>query len=346
MGRLKVFILFFISVSFFLISCKQDSEKKGTTGKKLEVIRFDQLLMTLDTTDIQGSFSELTGQYPEFSGIFFSKVMPFQYEEKSDSFYFYLKSFITDKRIREVYQMVQNRFGDFNRETLALSQAFEKAMIWFPTLVQPRIYTYISEFSLQQFIFEDHDRDGLALGLDLFLDGDFNYTRLEQGQNTFARYLTRTYDQDHLVKKTLDAWIEDQMGTENGNRLIDQMIYNGKKLYLLEQIIDEPDSILLEYTGEQLDWIINNEREMWAFYLENNWFYTTDQYVIKRLVFPSPNSTAIGMPAGAPGQTGNYLGWKIVNSYMKRHPETNFEQLMEIEAQRLLELSKFKPGIR
>jgi lipoprotein NlpI len=82
---------------------------------------------------------------------------------------------------------------------------------------------------------------------------------------------------------------------------------------------------------------------MWAFYIENNWFYTTEDYVIKRLTFPAPNATALGLPEAAPGQTANYLGWKIVESYLRRYPETTIDDLLKQDAQKTLELSKFKP---
>lgn len=145
----------------------------------------------------------------------------------------------------------------------------------------------------------------------------------------------------------MEAWIEDYMGQQTGNRLIDHMMYHGKKLHLLKQLIPEAnDSVIIEYTQEQMDWMSNNEEEMWTFYLKNELFYSTDQYKIKRLTFPAPNSTAIGMPSSAPGRTGNYLGLKIVESFVNRNPEMDFKKLQEMDAQRLLESSKYKPRKR
>jgi uncharacterized protein YjaZ len=109
-------------------------------------------------------------------------------------------------------------------------------------------------------------------------------------------------------------------------------------------MLEVPDTVLLEYTGEQMDWLRSNEKEMWSFYFKNDWFYTTDQYIIKRLVNPAPNSMALKMPAAAPGRTANYLGYRIVKSYLKRFPETTVEELLNTDAQKILEASKFKPG--
>ncbi|MEZ4908420.1 MAG: hypothetical protein R2771_12435 [Saprospiraceae bacterium] len=119
-------------------------------------------------------------------------------------------------------------------------------------------------------------------------------------------------------------------------------------MYLLKQILPEiNDTILFEYTPKQLDWIQNNEQEMWSYFIKNDFFYTTDQYKIKRLIDPGPNSQALGMPLNSAGQTGCYLGYRIVDSYMKRNSETSESELMsEKNPQKILELSKFKPKIK
>jgi len=339
---LKIMLLGLTSL-LFLFSCgEKDQSFEGE--EKLKFVRYDQLLMTLDTTNIEDSFQKLHQEHPYFTDIYFQNVLPLPgYEIKSDTFYYYLKAFISDERILEIYQMIKKEFGNLSAERKEFLEAFEKAEQFFVTLQYPNIYTYIGEFSYQRFIFQDGDYDGLAIGLDLFLGDDFDYSRLEQGSNSFARYLTRSYNKEHLVSKSLDAWLEDKMGLQDGSRLIDQMLYNGKKIFLLDQMTEINDSVLLEYTPKQIQWIENNKKEMWSFYFKNDWFYTTDNYVIKRLVEPSPNSTAIGMPTSAPGRTGNYLGYEIVKAYMKRHPETSTEDLLSMDAQKLLESSKYKP---
>ena len=340
----KQVILSFLAVIVLLTgACKP---KDRSSGPDLSIIRFDQILMNLDSNNIAEAFLKVRQSYPDFVDIYFSEVLPLPgYESGSDSFYIELKKFISDPKIREIYELVQQTYPDLKNEEAALSEAFERSKNWFPGVDNPRLYSFISEFSFQRFIFQDGEKEGLALGLDMFLDPVFDYSQLESGTNMFSYYLTRNYDREHLVKKTVESWIEDKMGASGGNRLIDDMLFEGKKLYVLEQLTEIPDSILLEYTSEQTEWLESNEKEMWAFYLQNDWFYTTDQYVIKRLTFPAPNTMALGMPAAAPGRTGVYLGWKIVRSYMKRYPETGWEELLSMDAQRLLEQSRFKPGM-
>jgi hypothetical protein len=51
------------------------------------------------------------------------------------------------------------------------------------------------------------------------------------------------------------------------------------------------------------------------------------------------------MPKEAPGRTANWIGFQMVNSYMKRYPETTFEELIELQdAQALMDQSRYKPA--
>jgi uncharacterized protein YjaZ len=46
----------------------------------------------------------------------------------------------------------------------------------------------------------------------------------------------------------------------------------------------------------------------------------------------------------APGRIGIWVGWRIVDSYMRHHPEVSIQQLMaESDAQKILEYSYYKP---
>lgn len=50
------------------------------------------------------------------------------------------------------------------------------------------------------------------------------------------------------------------------------------------------------------------------------------------------------MPAEAPGRTGSWLGWQIINSYMAKHPETSLPELLRLkDSQALLNQSGYKP---
>ena len=121
------------------------------------------------------------------------------------------------------------------------------------------------------------------------------------------------------------------------------MVHNGKQLYVLDQLMPyTPDSIKLEVTAEQTQWLEDNELEMWAYFLKEDLLYSNDWQKIRKLVEYSPHSP--GMPKEAPGRSGNWVGWQIVKAYMKQHPDTTLPELLAMEdAQALLDASRYKP---
>lgn len=353
----RVFVLqkmnmnkYYIYIIIILLSFSGcDEDKKQYNDADISIVRFDKMIFDLDTSNIESSFDSLYEKYPAFTNVYFEKVVPLA-GYKSDSVLFYknLKEFVTDTVLLGVENIVMEVFGDMSDLKAEFNKVFKNISKEFYDVKTPVLYSYISAFAIQRFIFEDGGRDGLAFSAELFLGDKFPYNELEHGQNTFSNYLIRTYNKQHLIKKVLELWVDDKMGDPTGNRAIDMMIKNGKKLYVLKQLIPEiPDSVLLEYKPAQLDWLAKNEREMWTFYIENNLFYTTDSYKIKRLTSPAPNSQALGMPLKSPGMTGNYLGYKIVSAYMKRYNETGLKDLIKLkDAQKLMERSRFKPQLK
>jgi len=227
-----------------------------------------------------------------------------------------------------------------------LTQSCKILKHYFPNYQIPAFYTLNSEFGYQSFIFTENQRDGVGIGLDLFLSEDVDYKTIDPREPTFSDYLTRTYNEDHVVRKTMAVLVQDILGDPYGKRFIDQMIYNGKKMYLLEKILPQAhDSIITEFTGEQVDWLKNNQMEIWSFFLEKNIMYETNSFEITKYLKPAPNSP--GMPENAPGNSASFMGLQIVKSFMQRNPETTLQELIDFkDAQKFLESARFKPRRR
>lgn len=345
----KYFVVIF--VVFCWISCSSDQKIAAPDTSLIEldysIVRFDKLLVDLDTNSIVEEFNQLQVHHPAFTELYFSRIIPITTTPGvyNDSFYIDLSSFLKDSRIRFLLDTVQYAFGGLD-DLLEndLDGAFKNFNYYFPDFVPPNVYTLISEYAYQQFLFEDINmRDGLGIGLDLYFGRDFPYHMIAPNSPSFSKYITRTFDQDHMVKKCMDVIINDKYGPPPGERLIDQMIHNGKKLFLLKKLLPYThDSIIMEYTSSQIEWAEQNQEQMWAFFFKEELFYESNMMKINKYINTSPNSP--GMPAAAPGRTGNYMGWQIIKAYMKKFPEVSLQELFELkDAQQILDQSRFKP---
>ncbi|MFT4534070.1 MAG: hypothetical protein ACJA1A_002159 [Saprospiraceae bacterium] len=340
---------FIIIATMFLISCGGDSEEPIPDVSEIElsnkVVRFEQLMAGLDTNNLAEEVQKLNSSYPQFYSVYFRNVLPFDIET-ADGFLSNLKGYLSDKRIQELQDTTVIVFEDFAIVTLPkLNHAMKMMKHYFPKFIAPNFYTFVSEYTYQQFLFSDEGRDGVGIGLDMFLGADYPYKQLDPNNPAFSRYLTRTYNKEHLPRKITEILIGDLIGRAPGSRLLDHMIHNGKRLYILDKVLPTtPDSILLEYTSAQTKWVKENELSMWAFYFDENLFYESNAMKINKYINPSPTSP--GMPDAAPGRTANYIGWKIVDAYMNK-TESTLEELINIEdAQKIMDESRYKPGRR
>jgi hypothetical protein len=239
---------------------------------------------------------------------------------------------------------VNSKFGSFDTQKDKLRNATGLASYYFPEFKPPRFYTLISGFNVGNFIFEDEGGvDGMGIGLDFFLGPDFDYRSLDPTNPAFSQYINRTFNPDHLVKKTWEVWVEDKIGPEPGDRLIDYIIHRGKRQYILSRILPEiPDTVLFEFNAIELDWCSENRKAIWSYFTSENLLYENTFSKIQKYINPSPDSP--GMPSVAPGQTGTYIGYYIIEAYMKRNPTFSLQSLIkETDSQRILDLSKFKP---
>ena len=307
--------------------------------------RFDKAVGQMDTNDIILAYKKLSDKQPYLTDLYFKRLISLPFENQ-DSFYFYIRDFVSAQPIRELHSKVDETFRKDDKIIADLQKACKYLSFYFPEKRQPSFYTFITEFGYQNIIFSDGERDGVGIGLDFFLGDEYDYKSLDPRNPAFSDYITRTYNKDHLVKKAVEVWVNDMIGGASGKRFVDQMIHNGKSLYIMDKVLPFlPDSVVFEYTEDQMDWLNSNEIEMWSFFLDNELMYQTDQRQILKYLNPAPHSP--GMPPQAPGRTANYIGYKIVDSYMNRNQDNSLQDLIEMQdAQKLMELSKYKPRRR
>ena len=330
------FFLFLIicSCGFCLSSCFEDKNKHipdvSNIKTDLKFRHFENDLFSIDTTNSLAGMQQLDSLYPNFfRNIYLSKIIPaLQNPQIFDLF-------IKTPQIRQLYDTTQIVLEDLTPYKNDLDQAFRFYKYHFPEEAIPEILTFISEYSLGNFV-----ADGMVgVGLDFFLGS--NYPRYNP--SFFPAYIRRSMNKEHLVSKTMEAVAGDLVGEIEGDRLLDYMIHNGRKYYVLDLLLPHTaDSLLLQYSGTQMKWLEDNELQIWSHFIGEDLLYSTRYKDIRKLVDYSPN--APGMPPEAPGRTANWVGWKIVEAYMDRHPEVTPAELLKIkDSQKILDGSKYKP---
>ncbi|NRA51866.1 MAG: hypothetical protein HRU12_22295 [Phaeodactylibacter sp.] len=339
-------LLAFLLMLTLVWSCQPEAEVfiPDVSGieVKVEVQRFDQALFQMDTSQMQTELENLVKAYPELGELFFARILRANDPRIApDGPAPYVKGFLQHEPVRILFDSVQIHYQNMADIEEELEQAFRFFQYYFPDQPVPQVYALVSEYAIAAFVFGEND---LGISLDYFLGPDYPYQQLNPRDPAFSNYLSRTFNREHLTSKAIQTLVSGLMPPPRQQRLLDLMVDNGKKLYILDKLLPyAPDSIKLEVTGAQAEWLNDNELEMWAFLIKEDLMYETDNRKIRKFVDYSPHSP--GMPDEAPGRTANWVGWQVVKAYMERHPETTMEELIALDdAQALLDASRYKPG--
>ena len=338
-------VFFTLMVGIMLQSCVLDNSNEipdvSDISVDVKINRFDQDLFQIDTNNIATELQRIESEYPEFAPIFFENILKSKDSRTAPQCHeSYVKGFISHPALQFLSDTIQTIYPDLSDLEKDFQKAFQYFKYYFPDQPVPDVTTFISEYTIGTFIYGEN---ALGCGLDFFLGENYPYATYNPQNPNFSAYLTRSFNKDHLVSKTLQPLVEDFCGNPQGNRMLDMMVHNGKKLYLLDKLLPHhPDSIIMEVTGAQIEWLENNELEMWAYFLKEDLFYSTEWHSIRKFVEYSPHSP--GMPPEAPGRTANWVGWQIVKAYMDRIPNASMEDLLaQKDAQKILDVSRYKP---
>ena len=329
--------------ALFLFSCKNEVDIPNTDqiNIELKVVRFEEELFNLDTNNMDIALKQLEENYPAFYQLYFNQILPLT--KDSSQLSLSVKKFITDPSMRKLKDTTQSVIDNFKEIKRDLTSAMKLAKYYLPQYKVPSFYTFISEYGYQSFVFDDNRTDGVGIGLDMYLGSTFDYKKLDPQNPNFSDYITRTFNKDHIVPKTVSTIIEDIVPMQSGPTLLDQMISNGKKLYIKKKLLPTTnDTLIFEYSKSQMKWVQDNELEIWSFFIDQNLMYESKIGKINKYINDSPN--APGMPQEAPGKTANYIGYKIIEAYMDKYTDKEITDLLQAtDLQVILDESKYKP---
>jgi hypothetical protein len=81
---------------------------------------------------------------------------------------------------------------------------------------------------------------------------------------------------------------------------------------------------------------------MWEYLVEHDLLFSTDQMIIKKLTENAPFTTYFTNES--PGRAANWIGYRIIESYMQRNSDRALSDLMSMsDLSRLLEFSAYSP---
>ena len=232
---------------------------------------------------------------------------------------------------------VNKTFKDIELFERDVDHLFKHIKYFFPFAKTPRVITLTNNVDYQiKTVYSD---SLLLISLDTFLGSE---NHLYDGIPTYIR---KELDPKYITVQIADKFGAFIIPPVEDRTFLARMIYEGKKLYLNDLLLPHvPIEDRIVYTKEEFNWALENEKYVWQYFIEKQVLYQTQLEWVQRFIEPAPFSKFyLQLDNETPGRIGSWLGWQIVNSYMIQFPETPLDELLKMSAQKLFNLSKYKP---
>jgi len=178
----------------------------------------------------------------------------------------------------------------------------------------------------------------LLISLDVYLGKGHKF------YSDYPKYIKENNSKENIVVDVANSIIDKQLLPISNRTFLAKMIHEGKKMYLLDLYLPNvSDKLKIGYSKEKLDWSIENEEEVWMYFMEKKLLFSTDTKLNKRFLEIAPFSKFyLEVDNQSPGRIGVWIGWQIVKSFMQNN-DVSLQKLLIIDSQELFNKSKYKP---
>lgn len=250
-----------------------------------------------------------------------------------------MHDYLTDNIIQLMYKETIKKYPDLTFLELQLGEAFRRASTVLPNFTKPKVYTYVSGGEFEYPV--RYVENAIIIALDSYLGQNFAVYSMYGIPKYISYRMRKEQIAIDCMKEIARAYV-DKYEIKNPT-LLDKMIYHGKLFYFLDLVFPNlHDSIKIAYTTRQYGWAQKFQGNVWSFFLENNLLYSKDISKTHKFVAEAPFTSTFSRNS-AP-RIGQFIGWQIVRNFMKNNPNYSLLDLFyEIDSQKILKLSKYKP---
>jgi gliding motility-associated lipoprotein GldB len=225
---------------------------------------------------------------------------------------------------------------DYNKMEIQLKDVMRHVVYYFPEFEPTPIVTVLSDVNYQQKVIPTSNL--FIISIDTYLGKDHE---LYLGINKYQR---ENLNIEQLPADAGLAYARLFLPPIMERSLLDNMVYHGKLHYIQE--LFAPKSLgdqLFSYTPEKYAFTVENESQMWRYFIDNELLYDTDSKLMFRFILPAPFSKfGLEVDQQTPGGVGRYIGYRMVKSFMENN-QVDLEAMIQLNAKDIFKRSKYKP---
>jgi len=112
--------------------------------------------------------------------------------------------------------------------------------------------------------------------------------------------------------------------------LLSRMVYEGALAHAKMSLVPQSDlAEALGYTDAEMKWLSDNEHSIWRSIVQKQLLYDTSEEVVSRIISPAPEVFIVDPVS--PGRVGRYIGFRIVEDYLKNNPDKTLSFILSID---------------
>lgn len=345
MRRIYFFSCIILVISVLFTGCKKKDKPVDVTKPKLteeqvevsknveiNILRYEQDLFNIDQGNMKAAFAALYGKYPE--------NLIAKNAWNNNEMLLSIKDFLNDPVIKEIYQDTEAMYADMSWFKKEITPAFTLYLTHFPNERIPDFCTLVSgiDFQMPQVFGYENT---IFICLDMYLGKDNKH----YGQAGMPKFISARCEKKYMVTDCFSkALVYRHLPDRTLVTLLDNMVDAGKKMLFTQTMFPTTSAQdILGYSKEQYKWATSHESAIWHYLVEKNLVFDNTDNVIRRMMDETPFTRDFGNDS--PGRLGVFIGFQIVQSYMKTHPGTTLKDLMAMDdSQKLLKESGYKPN--
>jgi hypothetical protein len=325
------------------VSCKNSSRKLPDVSN----IKVDATINRFDN-----DFFDITKPTPD-------RMQALQAKHGKLFDYYLAKTFITDrialgqpanvvvedfvKIHKPLYDSTQLLYKNLSWLQQDLEKGFQYFQYHFKGFKVPKVYTIVDGFyadNPQSYYGVEYGVDTVLISLQMFLGKNFG----GYDPQVYYDYLKERFTKEYIAKNVFSTIINQRFNEPSpGSALIDYMIDQGKRVYLLDQFLpDTKEEVKLGFTKKQLQDSYKNEFLIWSHFVNTDILFNVEPSTIKEYVGENPYTKVFGTET--PGNIGIFVGWQIIKKYLDKNPQTTAAQLMELDTRKIYNDAKYKPS--
>jgi hypothetical protein len=225
----------------------------------------------------------------------------------------------------------------------ALENPLKRYKYYFPAKPTPVVAAFIDGFppTAQRGIDQVYISPRyLGIGMHYFMGPDFQYYPPD-----LPRYVRRRCTPEHmpsLVVHEMAKLIVPDPDIRTNPVLVDYVICEGIRMTFVDKLLGPAvhDTLKLYYEASEMDWANLYEGRIYKDLVTD--LYSADAALQLRYVDDSPFTSQLNR--GSAPRLGQFIGWKIVLAYLKKHPETTLDGLVQMtDYQKIFKESGYRP---